>query len=228
MVTGLRHRGDGPLPPEDFARLTFLNGAGCRRCAVPLEIDYGPESLCGACAARTPKWDQARAALAYDEVSRPAILELKHAGRRDGLAAMSNWMALAGRDILADTDWLVPVPLHYQRLAARGFNQAAWLTQGIAGRTGTLALIDGLSRKRSTPSQGGLTAQQRRRNMAGAFEIRKSRAGRVNGSTVTLVDDVMTTGATLAACTKALKRAGATRVNVLVLARVVRDTDLTI
>jgi len=228
IVTGARHRGDGPLPPEDFARLNFLNGAGCRRCAVPLETDFGAETLCGACASRSPKWDQARAALAYDDVSRQAVLELKHAGRRDGLAAMSNWMALAGRDILPDTDWLVPVPLHFQRLAARGFNQAAWLTQGIAGQTGTLALVDGLSRKRHTPSQGGLTAKQRRRNVASAFEVRKSRTGRLNGSTVTLVDDVLTTGATLAACTKALKRAGATRVNVLVLARVVREADLTI
>lgn len=193
-----------------------------------MEIDFGAESLCGSCAARAPKWDQARAAIAYDDISRQAILELKHAGRRDGLGAMSNWMALAGRDILPETDWLVPVPLHYQRLAARGFNQAAWLTQGVARRSGTLALVDALSRKRNTPSQGGLTARQRRRNVAGAFEVRKSRQSRIKGSTVTLVDDVLTTGSTLAACTKALKKAGATRVNVLVLARVVREADLTI
>jgi len=228
IVSGQRHGGDGPLTPEDFAKLNFLNGAGCQYCAAPLEIDLGPESLCGSCAARAPKWDQARAAVAYDDVSRQAILELKHAGRRDGLGAMSNWMALAGRDILPETDWLVPVPLHYQRLAARGFNQAAWLTQGVARNTGTLALVDALSRKRNTPSQGGLTARQRRRNVAGAFEARKSRQSRIKGSTVTLVDDVLTTGSTLAACTKALKKAGATRVNVLVLARVVREADYTI
>lgn len=228
IVSGERHGGDGPLSPEDFAKLNFLNGTGCRSCAAPMEIDLGADSLCGSCAARAPKWDQARAAIAYDDISRQAILELKHAGRRDGLGAMSNWMALAGRDILPETDWLVPVPLHYQRLAARGFNQAAWLTQGVARRSGTLALVDALSRKRNTPSQGGLTARQRRRNVAGAFEVRKSRQSRIKGSTVTLVDDVLTTGSTLAACTKALKKAGAARVNVLVLARVVREVDLTI
>ncbi|MHA7858048.1 MAG: ComF family protein [Henriciella sp.] len=228
ILTGERHHGDGVLTSEDFSRLTFLNGSGCRACGVPLEMDYGPDSLCGACAAKAPKWDQARAAIAYDDVSRQAILELKHAGRRDGLSAMSNWMALAGRDILPETDWLVPVPLHYQRLASRGFNQAAWLAQGVARKTGTLALVDALSRKRNTPSQGGLTARQRRRNVAGAFEVRQSRRGRIKGSTVTLVDDVLTTGSTLAACTKALKKAGAARVNVLVLARVVREADLTI
>ncbi|MFN3214205.1 MAG: ComF family protein [Henriciella sp.] len=228
ILTGERHGGDGVLTADDFSRLTFLNGAGCRSCAVPLEVDYGEHSLCGACAAKAPKWDQARAAIAYDQASRQAILELKHAGRRDGLSAMSNWMAMAGRDVLPETDWLVPVPLHYQRLASRGYNQAAWLAQAVARKTGTLALVDALSRKRNTPSQGGLTARQRRRNVAGAFEVRKSRLGRIKGSTVTLVDDVLTTGSTLAACTKALKKAGASRVNVLVLARVVREADLTI
>jgi predicted amidophosphoribosyltransferase len=195
IITGERHGGDGPLTPEDFAKINFLDGGGCRSCGVPLEIDLGEDSLRGACAAHPKLWDQARAAIAYDEASRQAILELKHAGRRDGLKAMSNWMALAGRDILPETDWLVPVPLHYQRLAARGFNQAAWLAQGVARRTGTLALVDGLSRMSNTPSQGGLTAKQRQSNVAGAFEVRK---------------------------------AGATRVNVLVLARVVREADLTI
>lgn len=228
IVTGERHGGDGPLTPDDFAKINFLNGSGCRSCGMPLEIDIGEDSQCGACAAKAPKWDQARAAIAYDDVSRQAILELKHAGRRDGLKAMTNWMALAGRDLIPETDWLVPVPLHYQRLATRGFNQAAWLAQGVARHTGTLALVDGLSRKRNTPSQGGLTARQRRRNVAGAFEVRASRQGRIKGSTVTLVDDVLTTGSTLAACTKALKKAGAARVNVLVLARVVREADLTI
>lgn len=228
IISGDRHHGEGVITPHEFAQINFLNGTGCRTCAMPMEIDLGDHGQCGACAAKSPKWEQARAAVAYDDISRQAILELKHAGRRDGLSTMCNWMAMAGRDILPETDWLVPVPLHYQRLAARGFNQAAWLTQGVARQTGTLALVDALSRKRNTPSQGGLTANQRRRNVAGAFEVRSSRLSRIKGSTVTLVDDVLTTGSTLAACTKTLYRAGATRVNVLVLARVVRETDLTI
>jgi len=228
IISGDRHGGDGVLSPDEFAQINFLNGRGCRTCGMPLELELGQDSLCGACTAKAPKWDKAAAAIAYDDVSRQLILELKHAGRRDGLNTMSNWMALAGREFLPDTDWLIPVPLHYQRLASRGFNQSAWLTQGVARKTGTLALVDALSRKRNTSSQGGLTARQRRRNVAGAFEVRKSRQGRIKGSTVTLIDDVMTTGATLAACAKALKKAGAARVNVLVLARVVREADVTI
>jgi ComF family protein len=228
ILTGERHGGEGSVAPEDFAKLTFLNGGGCRSCALPIAVELGEASLCGACAAKAPKWDQARAALAYDDVSRQAVLELNHAGRRDGLSEMSNWMTLAGQDVLADTDWLIPVPLHYQRLATRGFNQAAWLAQGVARKSGTLALVDGLSRTRATPSQGGLSARQRRKNVSGAFEVRKSRAARIKGATITLVDDVFTTGSTLTACSKALLKAGAGRVNVLVLARVVRDADITI
>jgi len=137
-------------------------------------------------------------------------------------------MAMAGRDLLADTDYLVPVPLHYQRLAKRGFNQAGWLAQVVARRSGVPTLVDGLTRIKATPSQGGLTAHQRRKNVSGAFQVRTSRQTHIEDATITLVDDVFTTGSTLRACTLALKRAGAARVNVLVLARVVRDTDITI
>ena len=228
VLTGERHGGEGVIAPEEFAKLRFLNGGGCRSCAAVLDIDLGAESLCGACAAKAPRWDQARAALAYDDVTRQMILEFKHGGRRDGLGAMGTWMTMAGSDVLEDTDWLVPVPLHYQRLARRGFNQAGWLAQAVARRTGTGLMVDGLKRVKATPSQGGLTARQRRKNVAGAFATRDTRKDQLEGATVTLVDDVYTTGSTLSAATLALKRAGVSRVNVLVLARVVRDTDITI
>ncbi|MEM0900925.1 MAG: ComF family protein [Pseudomonadota bacterium] len=228
MLTGERHGGEGSIAATDFAQLHFLNGRGCRTCAAVLEVDLGEDSLCAACAAKSPRWDQARAALAYDDVTRQMILEFKHGGRRDGLAAMGNWMAMAGQDVLERTDWLVPVPLHYRRLAKRGFNQAGWLARAIAKRSSVPVMIDGLKRVKATPSQGGLTARQRRKNVAGAFLARQSRLDALRGSTVTLVDDVYTTGSTLSAATLALKRAGVADINVLVLARVVRPTDVTI
>jgi len=130
--------------------------------------------------------------------------------------------------MLNDTDFLIPVPLHYRRLAKRGFNQAGWLAQGIAKRTQNAVLVDAIKRKKHTRSQGGLSARQRRRNVAGAFVIRRSRRKQIEGAHVILVDDVYTTGSTLEACTAALLKAGAETVNVLVLARVVRDADITI
>ncbi len=228
LVTGERHSGDGAIPADDFARLRFLSAAGCRRCALPLEVDLGEASLCARWAAKPPRWQAARAAIAYDDHSRQIVLDLKHAARRDGLAIVGNWLALAGQDILQETDILTPVPLHYRRLVARGYNQSAWLAREIAAWTGVRHCVDVLKRKRPTRSQGGLSGRQRRRNVAGAFAVRRSRRKQVQGAVVTLVDDVYTTGSTLSACTRALQQAGARRVNVLVLARVVRDEDVTI
>ena len=219
---------DAPFSVEDYQQLTFLNGAGCPSCARKIETDHYLETACAACLTDPPLWRAARAALVYDDVTAKIILRLKHAGQREGLKVLCNWMSSAGADILENTDWVMPVPLHYQRLARRGFNQSAWLAQGVARHSGTLLLLDGLRRLRPTPSQAGLTARQRKTNVAGAFEVRPNRAGRIKGATITLVDDVYTTGSTLEACTRTLLNAGAAEVNILVLARVVREVDVTI
>lgn len=193
-----------------------------------MELDLGPEAQCAACIARPPRWDRARAALIYDAASRRIVLDLKRSGRRDGLHVMTGWMQRAGANLIAEADMIIPVPLHYTRLVSRGFNQSAWLGQGIGRRAGLTCRVDVLKRKRRTPTQGGLSAKARHRNVAGAFSISQRAAALINGKRILLVDDVLTTGATLSACTRALKRAGARQVDVLVLARVVRETDVTI
>ena len=193
-----------------------------------MEVDTGAGEECAACIAKPPPWDGARAALVYDDISRRPILSLKRGGRRDGLAIMAGWMATAGKQILDGADLLVPVPLHYTRLAQRGYNQAGWLAQSLARRANIPVSVDALKRTKATPSQGGLSASARRRNVAGAFDLRPGRVGRVAGKRIVLVDDVLTTGATLSGCTRALKKGGAARVDVLVLARVVRERDISI
>ena len=228
LVTGEHHGGQGLISAAEFARLSFLAGSGCRKCALPLETDLGDASLCGACTAKPPAWDEARAALAYDDTSRKLVLDLKHAGRRDGLSTYGTWMSLAGADLLPAADLIVPVPLHFRRLAHRGFNQSAWLASSIARRSGRPAGLDTLVRHKPTPSQGGRSAGERWRNVRAAFRVRPSRAEAVEGARIVLVDDVFTTGATLSACTRALKKGGAAHVSALVLARVVRPSDLTI
>ncbi len=228
LVSRERGLGKGPLAPHEFGQIHFLSGAVCDRCGRPLGAELDEGATCAACVARPPRWDRARGAFVYEAASRRLVLDLKRSGRRDGLGTFSGWMAQAGRTLLDEADLIVPVPLHYTRLASRGFNQSGWLAEALSRRTRVPVAVDALKRIRRTPTQGGLSARARRRNMAGAFVLRPQRAGLVQGKRVLLVDDVLTTGATLSACTRALKRAGARHVDVLVLARVVRETDVTI
>lgn len=219
----LTHRelpGPGALEPELWAKLHFLSDPLCARCGTPFEIAVDPDQVCAACIAHPPLYDRARAALVYGDISRDLVLGLKYQGRRDGLSVLGGWMANAGRDLLADADLIVPVPLHYFRLIRRGFNQSAWLAAAIARESGVRLSVDALKRIKSTPIQGGLSAEGRRRNVQGAFKVRPSRDKLVRGRRVLLVDDVLTTGATAEACTRALRRAGAACVDVVTLARV--------
>ncbi|MEZ5946470.1 MAG: ComF family protein [Hyphomonas sp.] len=228
LVSRDRGAGKGPLSPAEFSRIRFLDGAVCDRCGMPLGVDTGAGGVCAACIARPPRWNRARAAFVYDPQSRRLVLDLKRSGRRDGLATFGSWMMRAGGALIVEADLIVPVPLHYVRLAGRGFNQSAWLARTVARLSGTPMRVDALKRTRRTPTQGGLSARARKRNVAGAFEVRKRSVPFVAGKRVLLVDDVLTTGATLSACVRALKQAGAHEVDVLVLARVVRETDVTI
>ena len=179
------------------------------------------------CAAEPPAFDRGRAALRYDGNSSRLILGFKRGGRLDGVALFARWMAQAGEELLADTDLIVPVPLHRWRLLRRGFNQSAVLAQRIAGLSSGPGRRRVLQRHRATASQQGLSAAAREQNITPrAFRV--ARPERVAGARVLLVDDVLTTGATLTACASVLRRAGAERVDVLTLARVVRDEALPI
>ncbi len=133
----------------------------------------------------------------------------------------SRWLARAGAELLGDADLIVPVPLYRSRLWWRRFNQSAMLAQGLSRATGVPVDCFALKRVRRTASQVGLSPEQRKRNVAGAFRVEPSRAGAVKGKKIVVVDDVITTGATVEACARVLKRAKAARVDVLALARVV-------
>ncbi|WP_207462874.1 ComF family protein [Azospirillum sp. SYSU D00513] len=212
----------GGLCPACWAGLTFIAAPLCACCGLPFDFAVEGESLCGACAAEPPPYGRARAVLVYDDGSRPLILGFKHGDRTHAARAFGGWLARAGAELLAETDLLVPVPLHRWRLFRRRYNQAALLAQALGRQTGIPVAPDLMERRRATPSQGGLDRSGRRRNVAGAFRPRRGADTLLAGKRVLLVDDVLTTGATLAECAKVLRRAGAARVEVLTLARVVR------
>ncbi len=201
----------------------FLAPPLCRCCGFPFEYDPGPEeALCAACTARHPIFERARAVLVYGELSRRLVLDFKHGDRTWPAPAFGRWLARAGAPLVADADLALPVPLHRSRLYARRYNQAAMLALALGRETGLAVHPDILTRQRATPSQGRLSAAARRRNVRGAFAMRPGGEAAVAGRRVLLLDDVLTTGATAEECARTLLRAGATAVDVLTLARVVR------
>jgi ComF family protein len=210
----------GVLCPACWDALELIGPPCCEACGLPFEYDAGPGALCGACTRQPPPFARARAPLLYTEASRKLILSFKHGDRTEAAAAFASWMIRAGAELIEDADAIVPVPLHWSRLFARRYNQAALLASAIGRRTGIEVLPDILVRHRRTPSQGHLSRKGRRRNVAGAFVVPPGRADRIAGQRVLLIDDVMTTGATAAVCARGLRRAGAVSVDVLTLARV--------
>ena len=207
-----------------WGEIQFLEGPMCQCCGLPFGFDAGPSMRCAACLANPPAYDRARAVLSYDEKSRSPILALKHADRLDLVPQMASWLARAGRSLVEEADLIVPVPLHASRLWRRRYNQAAELARALARSTGKAWEARGLERIRATESQGAMvSARARRRNVRGAFRVRDP--SKMTGRNVLLIDDVLTTGATAEACAKALKRAGAAKVLVLALARVVKASE---
>lgn len=176
--------------------------------------------MCGACAGGRRSWDRARAVLRYDKHSRHLVLGLKHGDRTHLAGAFGRWMHRAGGDVLFGADLLVPVPLHWTRLFQRRYNQAALLALTIRSAGGPEVAADWLVRRRRTPMQGRLGPAARERNVRGAFAVMAGRS--FAGKRVVVIDDVMTTGATVDECARVLKRAGAASVGVLTLARALR------
>lgn len=216
----------GTLCPACWSRVTFIGPPLCACCGRPFDYAAPDRSLCGACIAAPPRFDRCRSALVYDEGSRGLVLAFKHADRTDVAEGFGAWLARAGAELLADADLVAAVPLHRWRLFARRYNQAALLALAVARRCGLPACPDLLLRRRRTPSQGGLSRSGRARNVAGAFAVRATCRERVRGARIVLLDDVFTTGATVEECARVLRRAGAARVDVLTLARVVRPVDV--
>jgi ComF family protein len=206
-----------------WQKLHFLGEPCCARCGFPFSFESGAEAECGECLAHPPSYDRLRAAVAYGEIARQVALKLKYSGRPAVAETLAHFMR-------RHLDWeegalLVPVPLHRWRIWKRGYNQSALVATAMARHSGCRAELDMLRRVKATPVLRGMGRKERARAVRGAFRVTEAGMRAIAGRTVILVDDVYTSGATANACARALKRAGAERVNIICWARVVRGNE---
>lgn len=223
----------GGLCAACWREMRWIAGPSCDACAAPLGFDIpdieamalGPPH-CAACSAAPRPWRRGRAVCLYDGSGRKLVLALKHGDRLDAARPMGAWLARAGAELLAPSDrrpppLITPAPLHWTRRLGRRFNQALELARFAARASGAELAEDSLRRTRRTPSQAGKDREARVENVKDAFRVVDP--ARIRHRDIVIVDDVMTTGATLAACAIALRDAGAANVDVLVFARAARD-----
>ena len=212
---------DGGLCAACWSKLSLIEPPYCVRLGIPFAYDPGPGLLSMEAIANPPAYDRARAAVRYDDIARALVHAFKYGDRIDLAPLMGRWMERAGRELLTEADALVPVPLHWRRLWARRFNQSMALAEAISGQCGIPVVHTALKRVRATPQQVGLSKPQRAENVQGAFRVPAESKGAIAGRRLILVDDVLTSGATVDTCARALLRHGAAHVDVLVFARVV-------
>lgn len=203
------------LCPTCWAGLPLIEAPYCDRLGVPFAVDYGMGLISPAAIADPPRFDRARAVALHKDGARALVTQLKFGERLDLAHVMGTMMAQAGRDVLAEADVLVPVPLHWFRLWRRRFNQAVLLADVVSGLSGVPVARHALRRIRHTRPQLGLDRAARRQNLVKAFAIAPDRLEEIRGRAVVLIDDVRTTSSTLNACAHILRKAGAARIDAL-------------
>lgn len=210
----------GGCCPKCWSELRFVTKPFCAVMGSPFSIDMGEGFLSAEAIADPPPFDKLRTVLLYDDLARKLVSSIKYSDRTDLLRWIADWMHVAGQEVISESDMIVPVPLHPKRLRQRRFNQAGDLAQHLAVSNDKIYNPEVLIRQKATRQQVGLSEKERARNVSGAFAVPQDKKIDVKGKRVLLVDDVYTTGATCKAATRALKRAGAVHINVLVFAKV--------
>jgi ComF family protein len=219
--------GEGLCAPR-WSKLSFITRPYCERLGIPFVYDPGPGILSMEAIADPPAYNRARAAVRFDEISRALVHALKYGDRLDLAPMMGRWISRAGREVLAEADALVPVPLHWRRLWTRRFNQSAMLAAAVSAASGVPMVTDALKRVKATVQQVGLSRSERAANVQGAFRVPEPGKAAVAGRRLIVLDDVLTSGATVEGCARALLRAGAGNVDVLVFARVADPVRMSI
>ena len=210
----------GNLCPECWDNLSYIGKHKCHICGLPFEFDMGEKAICPACTNDKPEFKKAVAVCKYEGAGRKIAIKLKFGDSTNLAPYMAKMMSTAGRDLISECEIIAPVPLHYRRKLKRKYNQASMLALNIAKITGKAYAPKLLKRVKATKQQTKLSKKARKENVQDAFAAANMD---IKGKKVLLVDDVMTTGATMSECAKALKTAGAKKVCCVVFARVVAE-----
>jgi ComF family protein len=214
---------DFALCSDCWRETPFVGGLVCDACGTPLiGQNDGDAAFCDECLATSRPWSKGRTALLYQDTARRIVLALKHGDRTDLAGPAARWMAQAAKPLLRSYTLIAPVPLHWSRLLKRGYNQSALLANALAKNVERDVIPDLLLRTKRTKALEGHTHDQRFKALDGAISANPKYADQIKGRSVLLIDDVMTSGATLSACTNALHSVGTKEICVLTLARVAK------
>lgn len=209
-----------------WREIRFIRQPLCDTLGIPLPFDSGERTVSAGALADPPNYDRARAVAHFNGAMRTLVHQLKYNDRHEARDLFGRWLISAGGELLDGADMLVPVPLNRRRLLWRRFNQSALLAKELARHSRLPMAPHVLDRIKSTPQQVGLSEAQRRDNVRGAFRVPKSARSAIAGKHIVLIEDVITTGATVNACARALKRGGAERVDVLALGLVTAEAGV--
>ncbi len=205
-----------------WGNIRFLNSNACRICSFPLEYIDEDSPLCAQCTAAPPIFNQSSSAIIYDEHSSKLITRFKYGDNTLVASYLAKLMVNANRANVDEVDYIIPVPIHKKRLLQRKFNQSALLAKQISKDCNAKFVPDMLKRTKHTPPQASLSAKKRKENVKGCFAINNKYADVIPGTSVLLVDDVVTTGSTLNECSKILKKEGVENIYILTLAKTVQ------
>ncbi|MBR0559571.1 ComF family protein [Neokomagataea anthophila] len=213
--------GTGGFCAECFAKIRPIIKPFCERCGVPLAAQSfaNKSGMCVACTSVAPPWNRTRAAFVYDDWSRQLILPLKYADRTENARILAREMWRSGQEIIQDAAFLLPVPMYKRKLRQRRYNQAALLSRFLSKKSGVPSVPMALKRIRNTQPLARLGSRERALEIEGSIVVSPRYVERLRGHPVVVIDDVLTTGATVSACTQALLLAGVSRVDLLVAAR---------
>ena len=203
-----------------WGKIDFISKPSCVICNFPFEFDLGNDILCGACTSKKPLFTESRSVFRYNDNSKTLLQDFKYRDKTHLAPYLSLLMYNIAGDILKDADLLIPVPLHKKRLLSRLYNQSSLLCAHLSKLSNIAFEPNGLIKHQNTKPQTGLSKKKRLKNVKNAFKINESKLNQIAGKNIILIDDVITTGATINACTKELLNNGkANKVSVISLAR---------